>query len=100
VRPFRDPVAGPFVDVVPVREGTLEDRIGHALAEMPHDVGDQTIPQGIVRDLAHQGARLAPVIVVPTEGVGGVGELAVGRPLLHVGVPLGVAAGPPFESGA
>jgi hypothetical protein len=29
-----------------------------------------------------------------------VGELAVGRPLLHVGVPLGVAAGPPFESGA
>ena len=64
------------------------------MAQMPDHVGHQAITLAVVHDFAHEGARLAPVVVVPAQRVGSVDELAVGIPSLDVGVALRVGRRP------
>ena len=85
-----DAVADLLVDVAPVLECPSQHRRRHAVAEMSHDVGDETIPLGGVHDFAHQRAGLAPVVVVTAERVGGMNELTVGIPSLDIGKALGI----------
>ena len=59
-----DAVADLLVDVAPVLERSFQDGGGHAVAEMPDDVGDQAVARRVVEDVADQGAGLAPVVVV------------------------------------
>ena len=79
-----DAVADLLVDVAPVFQRTLQHGLGHAHFETSDDVGYQSVALGIVHDLAHQGAGLAPVVVL-SQGVGGTDEFAASVPDLCLG---------------
>src|SRR5215469_7371671 len=75
-----DLVAQVLVHVLPVLEGTLEHRLGHAVEQVACDVTDQALPGRVIEDLAHQGASLAPVAVFGVQDVGAAHDLAVDVP--------------------
>ncbi len=64
--------------------------LGHASLEVPYDIGHQPVALLIVHDLSHQGAGLAPVVVILSQSVGGADEFAAGLPALHRGIALAV----------
>ena len=45
------------VHVVPVLEGTVQDRLGHAVEQVPGHVADQPLAGRVVEDFADHGAR-------------------------------------------
>src|SRR5689334_16391795 len=75
-----DAVADDLVDVAPVLEGTHQDRLGHAVAQMPGDIAHQPPAFGVVHHIANQHAGLTPVVVFGVQDVGGAHHLPVGRP--------------------
>src|SRR5271166_7070476 len=84
VHALGDAVADLLVDVAPVFERALQHRRGHAFLEVAADVGYKTAARGVVRNLAHQRAGLAPIVVLLAQAVSGVDELPASLPLLHV----------------
>ena len=86
---FFDPIADVGVDVAPVVEGALQNRLTDAGSKVTNDVAHQTFPLGIVHHGADQGAGLAPVVVLGAQRVGGAMTSAISlrrrcvvRPLL------------------
>ena len=75
-----DLVAEVLVDVLPVLEGALEDRLGHAVEQVAGDVAGQPVAGGVVHHVADEGAGLAPVVVLGVQLVGAAHDVAVGVP--------------------
>ena len=57
---------------------------------MANDVVHQAFPLGTVHHVAHQGAGLAPIVVLGSQRVGGADHVAVGVPAGGLTVAGGV----------
>ena len=96
---FFDPIAEVAVDVAPVVEGALQHRLADAGPKMANDVVHQAVPLGLVHHLAHQGAGLAPVVVLRPQRVGGAHHVTVGVPTRGLAVAGGVGQRAAFGVG-
>src|SRR5580658_4950526 len=75
-----DLVAEVLVHVVPVLEGTLQDRLGHRVEQVAGDVADQPLAGRVVKDFADHRAGLAPVVILLVQGIGRAHHIPVGVP--------------------
>src|SRR5580704_19133687 len=75
-----DLVAEGLVHVLPVLEGPLQHRLGHAVEQLADDVGYQPVAGRVVQDVTDHRAGLAPVVVVAARGVGSADHVAVEVP--------------------
>src|SRR6185437_16819576 len=88
---FLDPPAGRGIDILPISECALKHLSVDAAKQAAGNLLDETVPLGVVPDIAHQDARLGEVVIIGAERVGAADHLAI-RLRASVVRPLTAAA--------
>src|SRR5699024_8372517 len=94
-----DPVSDVLVDVAPVLERTLQDRLGDTVEQVSDDVAHQTVARVVVHHLAYDGARLSPIVILGVQCRGRANHVAVGVPTRWLPEPTSVRVGSSLRVG-
>src|SRR5690242_15509368 len=77
---FIDALACDRVDVLPVLEGTIEHGAVDATEKAPRHLINESVSLRIVKDLAHQRARLPEIVIFRVKGIGAADHLTIALP--------------------